>query len=140
MRMYVLIIVTFVLWTGSLMAQFDGPTERSWTRPLNFGNDTTIFVDADSALAFVLPAGAVIERVYWRVDSATTSVDSVQLRSSASQVVVSTFIPGIDGVPEIQHRDPMHKAVADETLYFVGYLQAGPAGQIRILAKYQEIY
>lgn len=136
--MITLIILAF---SGSLQAQNDGPQPRNWSQVLNFSHDSTLFADADSALAFTLPAGSVATHVYWKTDSATTGVDSLQLRSSASQVVLSTWRPDVDGTAGyVQLRVPNHPAHTDESLYFVVYRNPDTTGQIRVLTTFQEIY
>lgn len=145
MRIYVIIVVLFVSLFGllptAMQAQSDGPPECTWTKAYNLAWDSPF--TADSASAVALPAGSIVERVYWRVDTTLGSIDSLQLRSSASQVVLSTFTGdgGGDGSAAVQMRVPNHIAQAAESLYVILFgPEAARTGQIRLLLKYQEIY
>lgn len=139
MRKYAILVLFWVL-SVTASAQHDGALERTWTRPINFQWEDSFAGEVDSMDAFTLPAGGFIERTYWRVDTVTTGVDSVQLRCGPSQIVIATFIPSVDGkVGDIQFRIPNHPAYAEEPLRLIYYGIPDPAGQIRAIIVFREL-
>jgi len=133
-----MLLLLFLL-TVPVHAQNDGTPARTWTMPISFTDSSPFTADADSAEALTLPALSVIERVYWSVDSATSAVDSVQLRGGDSQSIIATYIPPAEGGQAVTVFVPNIATTKGEPvrLHFYGTVDA--AGRIRATTIYREL-
>jgi hypothetical protein len=136
------IIALFLLFalTYAACGQNDGTPARTFIKVVNLEHDTTI--TTDSVLAFTIPAGSVIERVVWKVDTTLSGTDSLQLRAGESQRVICSYLStGGDDIVggEIQLCVPNRTFPKSETLRIILYVAEGKTGQFRLIIIYREL-
>jgi hypothetical protein len=137
------VLITLILLCGMCSRSFgqnDGTPARTYTQAVNLQHDTTI--TTDSVLAFTIPAGSVIERVIWKVDTTLSGTDSLQLRAGESQRVICSYLStGGDDIVggEIQLCVPNRTFPKSETLRIILYVAEGKTGQFRLIIIYREL-
>jgi hypothetical protein len=141
MRTLPVFFIAFLLaLTLPAHAQHDGAQERTSLFLLNY-NTSPVAVGTDSVETITLPSHAVVERVVWVVDSAVTGTDSLTLRVSETQEILSVCHTGTDGgtPAAMQTSEPVALFEKSATLRIITDAAETVAGRVRVFIFWHDL-
>lgn len=132
------LLAVLTAFPSPVLAQNDGVPAITWTRTFHVATDFPGGTGEFTLGEF--PAGAVVERVYWYVDTSVTELDSMALLT-AGDTLLSSMTNGAAESP-FMSGGPLSLFMVGGRKLVARLYPVGPerTGQFRIIIVYRRLY